>query len=249
MNRVVVIIPARYGSTRLPGKPLMDICGKPMLWWVYQQAIKARGISDVVCAVDDERVRSVCIKYGMNVVMTNPNHPKHIDRIHEVSTLIESEFYVVVCGDEPLVEPISVEAVIPNEVFANSEYLVNSLMRDFDDPVEAYDSASMKCAVNVEGRCVFISRSIIPFPYKAVDYKLKRLVGIECYNKKALEFFVNTPQSPLERIEDITLLRFLEHFIPVNLTHTTVKQIAVDTEKNLEVVRGIIQERIASFGV
>jgi 3-deoxy-manno-octulosonate cytidylyltransferase (CMP-KDO synthetase) len=98
----------------------------------------------------------------------------------------------------------------------------------------------------VDGFCVFLSRSIIPFPYKTVDYKLKRLVGIECYNKAALDFFVSAGTGVLEAAEDITLLRYLENFVPVRLIMTTAKQIGVDTPKNLEMVRKIISEMIAS---
>ena len=217
-----------------------------MLWWVYQQAIKASNISDVICAVDDERVMTVCKHYKMNAIMTKSSHQKHIDRIQEVSDIISADYYIVVCGDEPLVEPSSIEIIIPNSSIIDSEYYISSLMKDFDDPVEAYDSASMKCAVNADGRCLFISRSIIPLPYKSVDYKLKRLVGIECYNKEALDFFVNTPTGVLEKIEDITLVRYLEHFIPVYLINTTNKHIGVDTEKNLDMVRSIIEDRINS---
>jgi 3-deoxy-manno-octulosonate cytidylyltransferase (CMP-KDO synthetase) len=117
-------------------------------------------------------------------------------------------------------------------------------MRDFDDPVEAYDTASMKAAVNKKNECIFLSRSIIPFPYKTVNYTLKRLVGIECYNKKALDFFAHTETGVLEKIEDITLLRYLEHHIPVQLVMTEARQIGVDTEKNLEMVRAIIAEKL-----
>ncbi|MDR1206469.1 MAG: 3-deoxy-manno-octulosonate cytidylyltransferase [Peptococcaceae bacterium] len=243
--KTIAVIPARYESSRIPGKPLADICGKPMLWRVYQQTIKAKGLSDVICAVDDDRVMAVCRQYGLNAVMTSDKHPKHVDRVHEVSDKIKADFYAVVCGDEPLVEPESIEAIIPpGDSWLEHEYVVRSLMRDFDDPVEAYDSASMKCAVNAEGRCVFISRSMIPLPYKTVDFTLKRLVGIECYNKNALDFFVNTPAGALEQIEDITLLRYLEYFVPVHLVNTTVRQIGVDTPKNLEMVRAMIKEKI-----
>ncbi|GHV07013.1 3-deoxy-manno-octulosonate cytidylyltransferase [Clostridia bacterium] len=239
MAKTLGIIPARYKSSRIPGKPLADICGRPMLWWTYQKALEVKGLTDVICAVDDERVMEACKAYNMNAVMTNPEHSTHVHRVHEVAEAVPADFYAVICGDEPLTESAAVEQVLP-KFDESGEYVVRSLMRNFDDPVEAYDSASMKVAVNSSNRCVFISRSIIPYPYKSVNYALKRLVGIECYNKKALDFFVSTPIGVLEAIESITLLRYLEHFIPVQLIHTTARQIGVDTPKNLEIVRNII---------
>ena len=242
--KTVGVIPARYSSTRLPGKPLVDICGRPMIWWVYHEVCKAHGLSDVICAVDDDRVYSVCKQFGMNVIMTKDNHPKHVDRIHEVSEKIDADFYAVICGDEPLTEPWAVEQILPDEIDFKSEYVIRSLIRDFDDPVEAYDTASMKVAVNRYNYCVFISRSIIPFPYKTVDFKVKRLLGIECYNKNALDFFANTPTGVLEKIEDITLLRYLESFIQIRMITTTARQIGVDTQKNLDEVRNIMSKQI-----
>jgi 3-deoxy-manno-octulosonate cytidylyltransferase (CMP-KDO synthetase) len=244
MAKTIGVIPARYESTRIPGKPLADICGRPMLWWVYEQAVKVKGLDYVVIAVDSECVMKACKHYGMNAVMTSAAHEKHLDRVHEVSEKISADYYVVICGDEPLTEPWAAEQVLPDKSDLEREYVIKSLMRDFDDPVEAYDTASMKAAVNAEDFCIFLSRSIIPFPYKTVDYKLKRLVGIECLNKRALDFFVSAPPGILEKIEDITLLRYLENFIPIRLIATTARQIGVDTPKNLETVRGIIEDMI-----
>ena len=244
MKKILGVIPARYDSSRIPGKPIVEICGYPMLWWVYRQTLKVKGLSEVVAAVDDDRVMDICRKYDIRAVMTSCRHEKHIDRIHEVSEKICADYYVVVCGDEPLTEPWAVEQILPDDSDDNREFVIRSLIRDFDDPVEAYDTASMKVAANTDNYCVFLSRSIIPFPYKTVDYKLKRLIGIECYNKKALDFFVSTQAGELEKIEDITLLRYLENFIQIRLVNTTARQIGVDTPKNLEAVRKIISDKL-----
>ena len=114
--KIVATIPARYSSTRLPGKPLKDICGKPMLWWVYQQ-VKNLGIFDeVVCAIDDERIKDVCKEHNMKYVMTRNDHPDHIARIHEVSNKIEADYYMCINGDEPLVSKECILPVVPTEV-------------------------------------------------------------------------------------------------------------------------------------
>jgi len=242
--KITGIIPARYESSRIPGKPLADICGKPMIWWVYQEAMKVSGLDELVIAVDDDRVMNVCKSYNMNAVMTRNDHEKHINRLHEVSEKMPADYYICICGDEPLVEATAVKQVFPKPEDDSKPHTVRSLMRDFDDPTEAVDTASMKVAINHEGECIFISRSIIPFPYKTVEFPLRRLVGIECFSKSALDFFDASPPGVLEKIEDITLLRFLENHIPIQLVETHTKQIGVDTLKNLEVVRKIISERL-----
>ena len=100
--KILGVIPSRYGSTRFPAKPLSDICGKPMVWYVYQQAKKVKGLSDVVVATDDERIVDVCKKYDMNVIMTSNRHKTPNDRVWEVSTKIDADIYVCINGDEPL---------------------------------------------------------------------------------------------------------------------------------------------------
>ena len=101
--KIICVIPARYASTRLPGKPLKEICGKPMLWWVYQQVSKLDYFSDVICAIDDERIKAMCQVYNMKFVMTKSDHPNHIARLQEISTKIDADYYMCVNGDEPLI--------------------------------------------------------------------------------------------------------------------------------------------------
>ena len=101
--KIIGVIPARYSSTRFPGKPLADICGKPMLWWVYQQVKKIEAFEQVICAIDDERIQKICEKFNMEYVMTKNNHPEHISRIHEVSEKIKADYYMCINGDEPLI--------------------------------------------------------------------------------------------------------------------------------------------------
>ena len=102
--RVVGVIPSRYSSSRFPGKPLADICGKPMIWWVYNQLKMVPELDDVVVATDDIRIKNVCDEFGMKTIMTSNNHKTHLDRLYEVSTKVEADFYINVNGDEPLIE-------------------------------------------------------------------------------------------------------------------------------------------------
>lgn len=241
--KVIGVIPARYQSSRLPGKPLADICGKPMIWWVYQQAKKVKQLEEVYAATDDDRIKEVCEKWGIPVVMTSKDNPTHLNRIYELAQTIDADLYTVICGDEPLIKSEVIGAVIPS-IMPNQKYIARALMREFKDPAEVVDPGNIKIAANAQGDCIYLSRSPIPFPYKTVLFKYRKIVGIECYNKNALDFFVHTPVGFLERVEDIAILRFMENKIGMHFTLVESDALSVDTENDLEKVRLIIGERI-----
>lgn len=241
--KVVGIIPARYASSRLPGKPLADICGKPMIWWVYQQAKKVRQLEEVYAAVDDDRVKAVCQEWDIPVVMTSKDNPTHLNRIYEVSQSIDADLYTVICGDEPLIKSEVIGAVIP-ETVSNQTYIARALMREIKEPSEVVDPGNIKIAANHAGDCIYLSRSPIPFPYKTVLFKYWKIVGIECYNKAALDFFVHTPVGDLERIEDIAILRFMENKIGMHFTKVESDALSVDTQRDLEKVRLLLKKKL-----
>lgn len=241
--KIIGVIPSRYQSSRFPGKPLADLCGRPMVWWVYQQAIKVKEFSAVYVATDDERIENVCHQYNMNVVMTRDDHPTHVHRIHEVSDKIKADFYVVICGDEPLILPETIENVLPQKNISINDIYAGGLCRYFTDPAEVIDPANIKVVTNENDECILLSRSPIPFPYKTVMFKYKKVVGVECYNKKALDFFVSTPKGYLEKIEDVTLQRFIENKIHIKYRLTDSISLSVDTPRDLEKVRSIFEEK------
>ena len=148
--KIVGVIPCRYNSSRLPGKPLADICGKPMIWWVYQQAIKVSGI-EVIVATDDQRIVDVCNELDIPCMITG-NHRTHIERIYEVSTKIEADYYISINGDEPLLSPNTITKIIPN--FHNENIYVGCLMREISEPTEVIDPGNIKVAVNDKNECV-----------------------------------------------------------------------------------------------
>ena len=234
--KIIGIIPARYQSSRFPGKPLADICGKPMIWWVYQQAKKVSELSDVHVATDDERIKVVCEKYGINVIITSEKHPTHVDRIHEVSEKVSADFYVVICGDEPLIDPLTIRQALPDYNIKKNEMYVGGLCRYFSEPAQVIDPANIKVVTNNDDECILLSRAPVPFPYKSVVFKYKKVVGVECYNKASLNFFVSKPKGFLEKIEDITLQRFLENKIHIKYRLVDSDSLSVDTPKDLEVV-------------
>ncbi len=239
--KIIGVIPARYNSSRLPGKPLVDICGKPMIWWVYNQAKKLKNLSEVIVATDDKRICDVCEKLNIKYLLTSDEHRTHIERLHEVSKKIDADLYLCICGDEPLIQPHVIEKAIPNNI---NDITVSVLMREFTEPTEVLDPGNIKITTNEENICIALSRSPIPFPYKTIEYKYKKIVGVECYNKNALEFFVKTKPGIIEKIEDITLLRFLENRIKMDFHLVDTKALSVDTTKDLEKVRRIISKEI-----
>lgn len=247
--KVIGVIPARYQSSRFPGKPLADLFGKPMIWWVYNQVVKVKEFDEVVVATDDDRIKDVCGTYDIPVVMTSDNHPTHVHRIHEVSKKINSDFYVVVCGDEPLISVDVIKAALPSVDSDVNSFYVGGLCRYMNDPAEVIDPANIKVVTNEKDECILLSRAAVPFPYKTILFKYKKVVGVECYNKKSLDFFVATPKGFLENIEDVTLQRFLENKIHIKYKLIDSVSLSVDTPRDLEKVKSIIEQNKEKYGI
>lgn len=243
--KVIGVIPARYSSSRLPGKPLADICGKPMVWWVYQQVKRVKEFEKIYIATDDMRIKKVCEEFGMPVLMTGKNTPNHIHRIWEVTELVVADYYVSINGDEPLINPDNIRQVLSTIPQNNIDVpFFGSVYRELTDPAETMDIANVKIVLGAEGQCLYQSRNPIPSTKGSLEFKYKKAIGIECFNKKALDFFVNTPMGTMEKIEDIDHLRFLENGVPIYYTKIESESLSVDTKNDLERVRNIISKRI-----
>lgn len=242
--KIIGVIPSRYASTRFPGKGLADICGRPMIWWVYQSMKKAQGIDEVYVATDHEIIGKACDAWGIPWVMTSDTCPTHLERLYEVSTKVHADFYINVNGDEPLMETSCVEDLIPTGVDPEESYVANGMM-NLIDPIDAYDSSKIKIATDMMGYGMYMARSPIPFPKGRSDFKLKKFVGVQCFTKKALEFASKTPRGYLESIEDIDEFRFLENGHKIKFVLTEATTVSVDTPKDLEKVRMIIGEKLA----
>lgn len=241
--KILGVIPARYQSSRLPGKPIVDICGKPMIWWVYQQALKVEEFSKIIVATDDSRIEKVCNELGMNVVMTSKDGACLIDRLHELSNKLEYDYYVSMNGDEPLIEAEIVPFVLPSEIIKDKP-VVRGLMREFRDPVEVVDPGNMKLVCTTKGKLIYISRSPVPYPQKSSSFTYKKYVGVECYNKCALDFYANTSAGAIEKIEDLGTLRFLENGIEVYYSLVESCSLSVDTQRDLDKVRILLDNKI-----
>ena len=241
--KVIGVIPARYQSSRLPGKPLADICGKPMIWWVYNQVKQVKEFAEVFIATDDERISQVCKQYNMPVLMTGTETPNHIHRIWEVTEVVEADYYISINGDEPLISPENIRQVFPDCVIKDRPFF-QSVYREMNDPAEVMDIANVKIVLNKEGVCMYQSRNPIPCPKGSLIFKYKKAIGIECFNKLALDAFVKAPMAVNERIEDIDHIRFLENGIPIHYKLIESESLSVDTNNDLEKVRMIISKKI-----
>lgn len=237
---ILGVIPARYKSTRFPGKPLVDISGRPMIWWVYKHCVDANIFTDVIVATDDERILQSCKTHKIKAIITSESNQTGMDRMGEVALSIKADMYVDIQGDEPLLEPETIaKAVMP--VIENPSIQVTNLMTKITNPSDIINSTIPKVVTCSDGRCVFLSRSPIPYPKGSLEVPYYKQVCVYGVSPTALGLFYNYGKkfgkSSLEQIEDIELLRFIELDIPVHFIEVESNTIAVDTPKDLEKVR------------
>jgi 3-deoxy-manno-octulosonate cytidylyltransferase (CMP-KDO synthetase) len=242
---IIGVIPARFNSSRFKGKPLADIWGKPMIWWVHEQLRKVDELSDVYVATDDEQIQTVCESFRIKTIMTSDTHNTHLDRLYEVSTKVDADFYINVNGDEPLIEVEAITKILPKEIDPNSFY-VSNLMTELKNPLEAVDFSKIKIATDVFGYGLYMARSPIPYPKGTYNFIYNKFVGVQCFTKSALEFCYNAKRGPLEEAEDIDEFRFLENGKKIKFIKTEATTLSVDTPKDLEKVRNIIKNQLGS---
>lgn len=241
--KIIGIIPARYKSSRFPGKPLAMILDKPMIWWVYQQASKVEAFSAVYVATDDERIREACEQYGMNVIMTSDEHPTGTDRIGEVARNIPADLYVNIQGDEPMIDPETIlEAIKP--FYDDPELQVSNLMAPIIDPVEVINFTVPKVITNQDNIGLYLTRSAAPYPKGDINYQFFKQVCVYGFKPEALSFYCAAPRGKMEKIEDIEILRFIESGYRVKFVEVPSNTIAVDTINDLKKVNELYSERL-----
>lgn len=238
--KTVAIIPARYDSSRLKGKPLADICGRPMVWWVYHQVKKSSKISEAYVATDHEEVMRICGSYGIPCIMTSREHKTSTERVYEAAENIPADVYLCINGDEPLIEPEIFERVIPER---GTTFFASNLMTKIHSPVEAVDDTNIKVVTDKDGYALFMSRSPIPHPKASIEYDFYKHLGVLAYTLEALDFFAHTPKGPVEQIEDINELRFIEHGKKLKMIPVEAHTLSVDTQKDLEYVRKVLARK------
>lgn len=237
--RIIGFIPARYASSRFPGKPLVDIHGKPMIWWVYQQALKVEDIDEVFIATDDERIYSVCRQLEMKAVMTSDSHPTGTDRVGEAARKIEADLYFNIQGDEPLITPETIKCAV-KPFYNNKNIAVTNLMTEIKRMTDLIDSTVPKVVVNANKEAVYFSRLPIPYPKNTSGLKYYKQVCVYGFTPESLKTFCEKSKGPAERAEDIELLRFIENGISVQMVEVEQDTVAVDTPSDLELVRTLI---------
>jgi 3-deoxy-manno-octulosonate cytidylyltransferase (CMP-KDO synthetase) len=231
----VAVIPARFHSTRLPGKPLAEIAGRPMIEHVYRRAAAAPGVDAVIVATDDPRIVTSVESFGGTVRLTSPAHRSGLDRVAELAADLPCDVIVNVQGDEPLIEPAMIaEAIAVLDL--DQSVQMSTLRRRIDDPAELTNPNVVKVVVDHEDSALYFSRAPIPFP-RAGGARGFKHVGLYAYRRTFLLMLAALPQSPLELAESLEQLRALEHGFRIRAVETQFDSLGVDTPEDLDRVR------------
>jgi 3-deoxy-manno-octulosonate cytidylyltransferase (CMP-KDO synthetase) len=237
---IVGIIPARYASTRFPGKPLVDIKGKSMIQRVYEQAKKSNGLDKVVVATDDERIYHHVINFGGEAVMTEANHPSGTDRCWDALQQLDEEYqYIInIQGDEPLINPKQIDELAA--VLKNGDTELATQMIKVDSHEMLFNNGEVKIVLNENNEALYFSRSVIPF-IKNVDEKewhlhhnYYRHVGMYAYRTDILEKITQLPVSTLEKAESLEQLRWVENGFKIKCVITGFESHCIDTPEDLQ---------------
>lgn len=257
--KVVAVIPARYASTRLEGKTLVDIAGKPMVQHVYERAKKANLVQDVIVATDDKRIFDAVKCFDGKAVMTSPEHKTGTDRLAEAAKGIDAALIVNVQGDEPLIKPEMIDKAI-RPMLDDHAILISTLKTRIEDEKEILDPNVVKVVTDKDGFALYFSRLPIPyvrkqgqgargqgsgnscpFPLAPIFYKH---IGLYVYRKDFLLKFAKMKPTPLEDAEKLEQLRALENGYKIKVVETRYNSIGVDTQEDLERVRGMINQKV-----
>lgn len=188
----------------------------------------------VVIATDDKRIAGKCVEYDMDYVMTSEAHNTPTSRLYEVSESVNADFYILIMGDEPLIDYHSIELIIPKEI--HGQYYVMALTNELLQATEVIDYRNHKVVTNANRETMIISRSPIPYPKGFLDFKYEKVTGIQAFSNAVLDFYNKTLRSVLERAEENDLMRFVENGILVKMMLSKYKTVSVDTEKDLRIV-------------
>ena len=233
------VIPSRYASTRLEGKPLKDICGHTMVEWVYKRALKSK-LDGVVVATDDERIVDEVKSFGGNVILTRKDHINGTSRIAEVcETYTDYDVIVNIQGDEPLIEPDMINSIIDSFVEDNT-IPMSTLKYKLTDMAEIENPNAVKIVTDKNDFAIYFSRSVIPYPRNLNMDNYYKHVGIYGYKRDFVMEYAKMASTPLELSESLEQLRVLENGYKIKVLETPYKIIGVDTQEELERVREYI---------
>lgn len=252
----VAVIPARYSSTRLPGKPLLPIAGKPLIVWVAERAAEASTISRAIVATDDVRIFEAVRAARFDAMMTRPDHASGTDRVAEVARQLDCEIVVNVQGDEPLIAPETIDRAV-NALVEDDAAQMSTTSEAIDDPRDVVNRSVVKVAMDDRGYAISFSRNPIPFPNQAVLnhgsieaalgnepallFSFRKHTGLYVYRRKFLIDFAGWPQSESEKAESLEQLRAMDRGVKIKVVEAASPSIGVDTMEDLERVRAMIE--------
>lgn len=237
--KIVGVIPARYQSSRFPGKPLALIQGKPMIWWVYQQASKVTDFAELMVATDSDKIYEECHKLGINVAMTSDKHPTGTDRLGEIAEKSDADFFVNIQGDEPLIEPRVIQSIIDYKK-AHPEVEVINTMAALKPEQDVEELSIVKAAAAKNDDLLYLSRSPIPRSKKGDKVDYKRHLGLYGLSREALLFYAHTDRGYLESIEDVEMLRLMENGYRIKILEVVSDSIGVDNPEDIDKVEAIL---------
>jgi len=244
---VTVVIPSRYASTRFPGKPLADLCGKPMIQWVYERSALCDLVNRVIVATDDDRIARAVESFGGDVVMTRSDHPTGTDRLAEVAAGLDDELIVNVQGDEPLIDPAMIEAAVA-PLLADDTIPMGTLKTPLTSMDEFRNPNVVKVVTDRQGFALYFSRAPIPYQRDFNDELKQRWqelatakhIGLYVYRRDFLLQYPHLQATPLESQECLEQLRALEHGYRIRVAETKLVGQGVDTPEDLERVKVLL---------
>ena len=245
------IIPARYASSRFPGKPLADILGKPMIQWVYERANRTKFLNKVIVATDDQRIFDAVTDFKGNVVMTSPTAANGTERVAEVAENLDAKLIVNIQGDEPLIDPGVIDQLV-NLMQEDKTAPVGTLVKKIEDAENLMNPNIPKVVIDKNFYALYFSRSIIPFHRDRADQRkwirnenYYQHIGLYIYRREFLLKFVKLPISNLERIERLEQLRILENGYKIKVAITETETIGVDVPSDIDRVISYLHGRAA----
>jgi 3-deoxy-manno-octulosonate cytidylyltransferase (CMP-KDO synthetase) len=242
---VIAVIPARYASTRLPGKPLVRLAGKTMIERVWERVRRATSISGVIVATDDERIRSEVAAFGGEALMTRADHRSGTERVAEVAAArSDADIVVNVQGDEPLIEPAAIDAAV-EAMGAAAEVGVATLAVPIANPADIMDANVVKVVLDFDGNALYFSRAPIPWVRDRggpVHARHLKHLGLYAFRREALLEFATFPQGDLERIEQLEQLRWLENGYRIRVVETEYDSVSVDMPEDVTRVEQLLAQ-------
>lgn len=232
-DEILGVIPARFGSTRFPGKPLAVIAGQSLVARVYERARQASELSRVLVATDDERIRRHCAEHELEVVMTSVAHESGTDRVAEVAERYAAFAYVNIQGDEPLIPPAAIDALVETAQAANAAIATLISPLPAEEHAVLQDPDVVKVVRSLDGRALYFSRLPVPFPRREESARYFQHIGIYYFTREALRDFTALAPTPLERTESLEQLRALEHGRSILTVEYPYRPLSVDTPEDV----------------